>query len=834
MVARQVRAWLAARRLPAQDCVLLLPFAALLAPAREAFAAGGGWLPRTETTLTLAAALAPPVASAPGQISGDTVLDSLGAAALLRQQPWGAARERQDARGFGQMVGALVDAAQALRRGALLRPPPERAAFWAEARDALPAAGGPGAFESLLLRVALEWAAQGGAAATDALFGHRPAAWVVLRLGGSDDLAEAVAAASAAPALLLDADATEPAAVTEAAAPPQRWVCDGAEQEAWAAATEVIAALNAGRVPVALLALDRVLVRRVRALLERRSVAVIDETGWALSTTRAASRVLAMLRAAPPGAPRDARLEWLKGWPPAVADGPARKALDALEAQWRGARRHADPEAADALLARAQTFLAPLTAQRQRPLADWLALLRSLLADDGSLAALQADPAGEQVLQALRLASPDAAWRLAAQTAAMDLESFAAWVAATLEAAQFLPLPTAGAEVVLTPLARAIGRSFGQVVVPGADQLHLGAIAPPPALIGEALAQRLQLDSAARRHARQRLAFAQLLRAPAVSLLRRRLDGDEPLAASPEAEAATLAAAAAGAPWPAERRWQGEQAAVAAAPLQRPAPGAADALPVALSASTVEALRQCPYRFFARAVLRLSEQDELDAGLEKRDYGNWLHAVLHRFHSQRESGGQTAAQALSGAADAVTAEQQLDAAELLPYRASFESFAPAYLAWLAGREAAGWHWQDGETQRRVEPPALQPQTLRGVLDRLDRGPDGTLQLIDYKTGSAAVLKAKVADPLEDTQLAFYATLEPAARTAVYLALDDPKAPLPIEHANVGASAAVMVDALASEFERLRRGEGMQALGEGLVCETCEARGLCRRDHWALR
>jgi ATP-dependent helicase/nuclease subunit B len=24
---------------------------------------------------------------------------------------------------------------------------------------------------------------------------------------------------------------------------------------------------------------------------------------------------------------------------------------------------------------------------------------------------------------------------------------------------------------------------------------------------------------------------------------------------------------------------------------------------------------------------------------------------------------------------------------------------------------------------------------------------------------------------------------------------------------------------------------MPALGEGSVCETCEMRGLCRRDHW---
>ena len=48
--------------------------------------------------------------------------------------------------------------------------------------------------------------------------------------------------------------------------------------------------VRAGATPVALVAQDRVLVRRVRALLERMQIDLIDETGWTLSTTRAAAR----------------------------------------------------------------------------------------------------------------------------------------------------------------------------------------------------------------------------------------------------------------------------------------------------------------------------------------------------------------------------------------------------------------------------------------------------------------------------------------------------------------------------------------------------------------
>lgn len=812
-----------------RDAVVLLPFAALLVPAREAFAVDGGWLPRIETPLTLAATLAAPPLPMPGQLGGDTVLDTLNAAALLRRQPWGRAHEQRDRRGFAHVVSLFVDAAQTLRGAALLQPPAARPAFWARARAQAPAAGGPGAFEGALLQAALAWAEQGAPAATDALFDCRPGAWVVLRLGGSDELAQAAALHSGAPVLLLDADAD----TTPPGGSVERWVCDAAEEEAWAAATQVLDALNAGRTPVALVALDRTLVRRVRALLERQQVPLIDETGWTLSTTRAAARLMALLRAAAPGAGHDTVLAWLKDWPPALAqaDGvTALNALNALEARWRDPRRRADAGAA-ALLADALAHLQPFTLRRERTLAGWLELLYDSLAADGSLARLQDDSAGEQLLQALRLRSSDGAWRAAAEGLQLDLGGFTAWVENTLEAAQFVPPPQPGAEVVLTPLARAIGRPFAHVVVPGADQAHLGAVNVSPSLIGPALAEALGLDSATSRHLRQRLAFAQLLRVPMLSLLRRRLDDDEPLAPSPEVEALVLRRLQAGVALAPERRWQSALQSVEPTPLWRPAPSAPHDLPAALSASAVEALRACPYRFFSRAVLRLSERDELEAGLEKRDYGTWLHAVLHRFHQTRDD-SEAAPAALMRAADDVTVEQGLDAAELLPYRASFELFAPAYLRWLAAREAQGWRWQAGETSLSAEPAAWAPQTLRGVLDRLDRGADGSLQLIDYKTGSVQGLKARVADALEDTQLAFYAALEPEARSALYLALDDAKAPLAIEHPDVGHSAAVLVEEIGRELQRLRDGAGLPALGEGAVCETCEARGLCRRDHWS--
>lgn len=823
-VAARARQWLAAAGAGLRDSVVLLPFAALLPPVRAAFAAGGGWQPRIETPLTLAAALAPPAAPGAGAPTGDAVFDRLQAAALLRRDSWGAAREREDRRGFAHLVAAFVDSAHAFRDAALAMAPADRPAFWAAARERVPASAGPAAFEMLLLRAALEWAATAERGPSDALFGHRPAAWVIVRLGGADALSEALPAATGRPALVLDLDASPMPSPR-----PGRLVCDDAESEAQAAAAQVLAALNAGRVPVGLVALDRVGVRRVRALLARHAVPVLDETGWTLSTTRAAARVMSLLRAAAPSAGPDARLDWLKTWPPAFQ---APHALRQLESRWRRGTQPDEGAAAD-LWARAQTHLHALAAApRERPLAVWLADLQALLQADGSFDHLRSDPAGHQVLQSLRLLSPGAAWRLAAEALPMDLAGFTAWVDATLEGAQFVPPPPdAAAEVVLTPLARAIGRPFAELVVPGADERHLGAVAAPPGLAGDALAAALGLAHSAERRARQRQAFAALLRAPALTLLRRRRDADEPLAPSPEVEAAALAAARAGVAWPAEQAWQLPTITLAAQPVVRPAPTAPADLPDQLSASAVDALRQCPYRFYARAVLRLTEPDELEAGLAKRDYGTWLHGVLFRFHRDRQPGQDDAA-SLAAAADAETAQQQLDEGEMLPFRASFDDFAPAYLRWLQARDAAGWQWHAGEATRSMAPAATAPTRLEGRLDRVDRAPDGTLQVLDYKTGRAADLKQKVNDPLEDTQLAFYAALEPAATQALYLALDERESPLEVPHPEVRATALELVAQLGAELARLRQGAPLPALGESPACDHCEARGLCRRDHWS--
>ena len=272
-------------------------------------------------------------------------------------------------------------------------------------------------------------------------------------------------------------------------------------------------------------------------------------------------------------------------------------------------------------------------------------------------------------------------------------------------------------------------------------------------------------------------------------------------------------------------------------PIHMSAPAAAALLPARLSASACEALRACPYRFFALNLLRLREDDELEREIEKRDYGTWLHAVLLDFHASRDAPAAFDVELtrLTRLADARREADGMVEADFLPFAASFASFAPRYIEWLHRRDAAGARWQRGELAIATAPAELGGIELHGVIDRIDEV-QGGLQLIDYKTGGVAGLKEKVREPLEDTQLAFYAALmrtqTELSLTASYLAVDGTKGIAEVPHPDVEASAAALLEGLAHDLKRLRGGAGLPALGEGPTCEHCAARGVCRRDHWA--
>ena len=658
-----------------------------------------------------------------------------------------------------------------------------------------------------------------------------------------------------------------------------------AEDEAEAAAACVLAHLAKGRSPVALVALDRVLTRRVRAMLAGKDndndkdrdkgkgegagkgLAVRDETGWTLSTTRAAASVMGLLRACAWDAPTDVVLDWLKNAPAFPAS-----TVDRVETAWRkvglrewrwlaaGEQHDAKAPAAPAMNPpadpRGRALVIQINAvrdalQNARPMIDWLQSLRRALQATGQWVGLMADEAGQAVVQALHLTeggSQQAEFaefagfaEFAESATRMPLHDFSAWASQTLEAQNFMPVHPADAQVVLLPLTQLLGRPLAAVVLPGCDEVRLPMSPEPAGDWTPAQRELLGLPSRQQLADNARQAWHYALQSPQIDLLWRTSEGGEHIMPSGFIQSLLLnaptSAIASMAPDPRVLRT------LIATPCSMPQPQG-DALPVTrLSASAYEDLRRCPYRFFALRQLKLQESDELDTELGKRDFGNWLHSLLNRFHEALKIAPASApAHALepaarqavrmamlNTAADEAALALGLSSSEFLPFAAAWPRVRTGYLQWLDTHEASGADYTEGEVWKETPLGAV---TLFGKLDRVDRLADGSALVIDYKTEGKAVTSERIKHAAEDTQLAFYAALlHDDTLAAGYVNVGEKDATRTYLQTEIGHLRDQLIEGIIDDMARIGSGASMPALGEGKACDFCAARGLCRKDFW---
>jgi ATP-dependent helicase/nuclease subunit B len=137
--------WIQAQGLNCRDVIVLLPFAQLLPVAKRAFGATGDWMPRIETTQSLARGLGPAERPAAGQPSFDVALDCIVAARLLRSQSWAASWADSDAPGFAQAVADVVHTTHALALAAFALPSADPTGpVWRKRKAAQPSGAGMG------------------------------------------------------------------------------------------------------------------------------------------------------------------------------------------------------------------------------------------------------------------------------------------------------------------------------------------------------------------------------------------------------------------------------------------------------------------------------------------------------------------------------------------------------------------------------------------------------------------------------------------------------------------------------------------------------------------
>ncbi len=170
----------------------------------------------------------------------------------------------------------------------------------------------------------------------------------------------------------------------------------------------------------------------------------------------------------------------------------------------------------------------------------------------------------------------------------------------------------------------------------------------------------------------------------------------------------------------------------------RPAPKPPVALrPRRISVTEVDRLKADPYAFYARRMLRLSPMDAVDADPTAAWRGTAVHDVLERWATDDKLDPEGLRRRLDALRDDPRTHPLLRALWVPRLREAIDWVARFTHEKLAeGRSVIGV-----ECDGRLDIAGVE---LRGKADRIDRAFDGSLAIIDYKTGKAPSAKAVAA------------------------------------------------------------------------------------------
>lgn len=180
-------------------------------------------------------------------------------------------------------------------------------------------------------------------------------------------------------------------------------------------------------------------------------------------------------------------------------------------------------------------------------------------------------------------------------------------------------------------------------------------------------------------------------------------------------------------------------AAGAPRPAPRPVPAPPAMLrPRRLSVTAAELLRQDPYSFYARHVLRLKLLDALDQPPTPAEKGNDIHKILERFVNEGDD-------ADAARLDAIATDHLSRWRDHPRMHAIWLPRVREALGWAAGallaRRVLGWRPLAAEAAGEA---VFGEITLHGKADRIDADAHGAVSIIDYKTGGKPTRKAVAA------------------------------------------------------------------------------------------
>jgi ATP-dependent helicase/nuclease subunit B len=170
-------------------------------------------------------------------------------------------------------------------------------------------------------------------------------------------------------------------------------------------------------------------------------------------------------------------------------------------------------------------------------------------------------------------------------------------------------------------------------------------------------------------------------------------------------------------------------------PAERPEPAPPVALrPKKISVTEVDRLKADPYAFYARKMLRLAALDPVDADPSAAWRGTAVHDVLQKWFEEDDC----APDRLRARAEAMLADERTHPM----MRALWQPRLMEAVDWIAAQIAE--KASEGRRVLAVEQRGVigfAGVELSGTFDRIDRLADGSLVIVDYKTGQPPSAKA---------------------------------------------------------------------------------------------
>ena len=636
------------------------------------------------------------------------------------------------------------------------------------------------------------------------------------------------------------------------------------EDAAWQGAGAIEKLLQDGHQHIALIAQDRLVARRMRALLARfgDGLSVHDETGWKLSTTRAAASVMSWMDVVhhPAGPSSVELIDFLKNpyidWSTfGITHDQASDCLTFLEQRliegdvrgtWSGfiLALDSDNDETNTLV----SIIRKLKNQSNRWQAAsnsclaWLDLLEQDLIDLGMSAGLAQDIAGQQLLASL---SP---MRLLRHHPMKQVE-WLSLLSSMLEDASYIESnPRQSASVTILPLSATRLRRFDAWVMVGCDDTQLPSLSDSPMFLSAQLKKLLGCKTQEAEFIQQAMDLSQLMTSHQHWRMIWQSVGTtgEPRQPSPWLQRLYVRH-----PELLKDKLEVPTTSYEAMPISQPRPSLPGDFvkPTSISPSAYRALRECPYRYYVTRLLGLKERSGLEAEVDLSLVGKTLHAALYDFYHGLKT------QALEN--DNIYERTKLLKQRLyaishkhfkplldvdgrwLAAWIEWETLIPSWIDWHIQREQSGWVFHDGEKQVSFD---LQTRfgdiRVSGFVDRLDIHPQEGVEVIDYKFSSKNSITKKKNNLQDDPQLVIYAKAvnehdmvnRQPTTTASWISVKEDDSRVEVD--DLQSEMKELPAQMIADIESLWGGSPMAASAPDSICQYCQARGICRKGMWS--